>query len=239
MKKAFVVLIIVLLSLAIFAGCAPFKGTGINDGRSYELNQSIEISTGSAMVSAASKGRHYITFEPLFIQESSFGTFMPGQVWIAFSVLKSDNDKYVLTSTQFHNEDVGIIVNQNGEVIDDQPIIANMKKRPFREPWTRRIFPNLKNAKLFARKSFFLRAEGDFRAELLYGGVINNTITLTYREFFKDFARPAFYQEMKYDLNATDVIVFRTIKMKVLSASNLKIVFQVLEDGGLPWIFRH
>lgn len=220
------------------AGCAPFTGIDINDGRSYEINQPIETSTGSVMISVSDSGKRYRSFEPRFIQESPLGTLAPGQEWVAFNALKSDPQKYILTSTQFDDQDVGIIVNSNGEITDEQPIIKHMKKKPFRKPWIKMKFDHLKDKQLFAYKKLIMIRDGDFVIHLLYNGVANNIISLTYREFYKDFARPAFSQEMTYDLNTSDIITFRTIKMKILSANNSEIAFQVIEDGDLPWV-RH
>src|ERR1700674_5426084 len=36
--------------------------------------------------------------------------------------------------------------------------------------------------------------------ELIYGGVAGNTIKVTYREYGNNMARPAFSQELQYDL---------------------------------------
>lgn len=55
---------------------------------------------------------------------------------------------------------------------------------------------------------------------------------VTYREFVRtgitgtdpaEFARPAFAQEMQYDLSQSDVIVFREWRIRVLEATNEKI----------------
>ena len=51
--------------------------------------------------------------------------------------------------------------------------------------------------------------EGGFHRELIYGGVSRGTITLTYREYANDMARPAFTQELNYDLADGEEIGFR------------------------------
>jgi len=56
----------------------------------------------------------------------------------------------------------------------------------------------------------------NFKAELIYNGISRNTIKISYREFIKDMARPAFYQELNYDLDQSNLIQFRTLKIKVL-----------------------
>ncbi|HAX99587.1 MAG TPA: hypothetical protein DCY12_12060 [Candidatus Atribacteria bacterium] len=49
-------------------------------------------------------------------------------------------------------------------------------------------------------------------------------------------ARPAFYQELTYDLDQSGIIQFKSLKIRVLHADNSKIKFIVVDDGGLPWM---
>jgi hypothetical protein len=76
----------------------------------------------------------------------------------------------------------------------------------------------------------------NFKAELIYTGISKKTIKISYREFIKDMARPAFYQELNYDLDQSDIIQFRSLKIRVIYADNSGIKFIVVDDGGLPWI---
>lgn len=234
--------LILAVTLLILVGCSPFNriSPDVVLWKSYEIDKRIEKSTGSVMIDLSYRF-FYPTFEPLFIQELPDGTLAPGQQWIAFHVLDSDKSKYILTSKQVNDEDIGIIVNHNGEIFDEQPIINHMKKRPFREPWIRMPLSKSKATELFVRLrdgSTSPPINTGLSAELIYSGVMNKIIVITYREFINDMARPAFYQELKYDLNNTDIIVFRSIKIKVLEANNSNIVFQVLDDGSLPWMYR-
>ena len=68
--------------------------------------------------------------------------------------------------------------------------------------------------------------------ELIYTGRTGNTISVTYREYVNDFARPAFFQDLHYDLGNSDVVVFRKWRLRVLEANNQFIKFQVLSDMG-------
>jgi hypothetical protein len=81
--------------------------------------------------------------------------------------------------------------------------------------------------------------EDSFKAELIYTGKTDNIIRVSYREYKNDMARPAFSQELRYDLNEGNEITFKTLKMKVLEATNTKITVQVIDDGGgLPGMPR-
>lgn len=66
------------------------------------------------------------------------------------------------------------------------------------------------------------------RQELLYTGVSQGTISIEYREFSRDMARPAFSQTLRYDLNEGRTIGFRGARFEIMSANNLSVRFKVL-----------
>lgn len=68
-----------------------------------------------------------------------------------------------------------------------------------------------------------------FKRELVYGGTSENTVTVLYREFSDNIARPAFSQELKYDLSKGDVIGFRGARFQVLKVTNTAIKFKPLK----------
>jgi hypothetical protein len=45
-------------------------------------------------------------------------------------------------------------------------------------------------------------------------------------------ARPAFFQDLKYDLSSSDIVVFRKLRLKVEDANNEFIDFEVLDASG-------
>ena len=57
-----------------------------------------------------------------------------------------------------------------------------------------------------------------------------------YREYVNDLARPAFAQQLQYEVSKEREIAFRTIRLEILNATNSKIDFRVISDGGLPWV---
>lgn len=69
-----------------------------------------------------------------------------------------------------------------------------------------------------------------FRRELIYGGVLNNVITITYREFSDNYARPAFQQELKYDLSQENVVGFKDARIQIIKASNTSVKYKVLSQ---------
>jgi len=63
---------------------------------------------------------------------------------------------------------------------------------------------------------------------LLYNGKIGNRITLSYREFSDDKARPAFTNEVVYDLSESKILGYKGARLEVVSASNTQLVYKVL-----------
>jgi hypothetical protein len=66
------------------------------------------------------------------------------------------------------------------------------------------------------------------RQEFIYIGKSNNTIKFIYREFFENIARPAFTQELIYDINEDKIIGFKGLRLEILSSSNVNIKYKIL-----------
>ena len=68
-----------------------------------------------------------------------------------------------------------------------------------------------------------------FKRELIYSGVSQNTISISYREFSDNIARPAFSQELKYDLSQGTTIGYKGARFEVIKATNTELVYKVLK----------
>lgn len=67
------------------------------------------------------------------------------------------------------------------------------------------------------------------KSELLYQGYSNKTVKLSYREYVNDFARPAFFQDVSYDVASFPATVtFRSVKLNLLGADNNGLQYEVL-----------
>jgi hypothetical protein len=67
-----------------------------------------------------------------------------------------------------------------------------------------------------------------FKQEFIYNGRVGNGIKFIYREFVNDYARPAFTQELQYDLSDDSIIGFRGLRLEVVNATNTKIEYKIL-----------
>lgn len=81
-----------------------------------------------------------------------------------------------------------------------------------------------------------LEQEGAFRAQIVYSGLDGRTLHAVYREYAGDFIRPAFSQNLQYDLNESNTLSFRTVRIEVIRATNTEIEYRIVSDGDLPWL---
>ncbi len=68
----------------------------------------------------------------------------------------------------------------------------------------------------------------NFQMELIYLGKSGNLLKFGYREFYNDYARPAFSNEISYDLNDSNIIGYKKAQLQVISATNTSITYKVL-----------
>lgn len=73
-----------------------------------------------------------------------------------------------------------------------------------------------------------LSPKDEFRRELIYSGRSGTTISLTYREFSDDMARPAFSQELRYDIGAEPEVGFRGARIRIIEASNTSLKYLII-----------
>jgi hypothetical protein len=87
----------------------------------------------------------------------------------------------------------------------------------------------IKPALPYEKSELIIPNNDSFKYELLYQGTTKGSLKLSYREYINDFARPAFFQDVSYDLESSPTIVtFRTVRIEVLSADNNHIKYRVL-----------
>lgn len=80
----------------------------------------------------------------------------------------------------------------------------------------------------FKLTDVILNDSDSFQQTLIYLGKSGNILKFGYREFYQNFARPAFSNEVTYDLTESDVIGYKNLQLKVISATNTEITYTVL-----------
>ena len=210
------------------SGCAEqmlYLRPKADAGATYKLGDQVTASTGSVMFSVFSLYKRE-AYRPRY----KFTAYFPGigdvsvqptSVWIVRGVRSDGLINIVCPEIGWRAE---IYITKEG-----------MVQETFRDK------EKLKDGYLFEKIDDVLDDApylNHFRADLIYNGISKNTIRVTYREYVKDMARPAFFQEMIYDLDESDTINFKSIHIRVIQATNSHIRFVVLDDQGLPWMPR-
>ena len=67
-----------------------------------------------------------------------------------------------------------------------------------------------------------------FQQTLLYNGKIGTRITLGYREFTNNLARPAFSNNVEYDLAESSIVGYKGVRLEIIKATNTEISYKLL-----------
>lgn len=73
-----------------------------------------------------------------------------------------------------------------------------------------------------------------FQQTLLYSGRVGDKINISYREFSGNSARPAFNNDVEYDLNESRTIAYKGAEIDVLEADNRSITYIVKRNFRQP-----
>lgn len=69
-----------------------------------------------------------------------------------------------------------------------------------------------------------------FQQTLIYSGRVGNKINIGYREFSGNVARPAFNNDVEYDLSESKFIGYRGAELELLEATNRSITYRVIRN---------
>ena len=95
------------------------------------------------------------------------------------------------------------------------------------------FFSTLKDCQYIVDKEMVIENEKNFKQEFMYGGKSSSTIKFQYREYLGNIIRPAFTQEVQYDLKEGNLISFRELKIKILKATNNYIEYEIISNFKL------
>lgn len=69
-----------------------------------------------------------------------------------------------------------------------------------------------------------------FQQTLIYSGRLGDKINVSYREFSNNTARPAFNNDVEYDLSVSKTIGYKGALIEVIDADNASITYKVLRN---------
>ena len=82
----------------------------------------------------------------------------------------------------------------------------------------------------FEKVKISLSGDSSFQQALLYNGRVGNKINIGYREFSASTARPAFNNDVEYDLSESKVIGYKGARIEILEASNQSIKYKLISN---------
>ena len=224
-----------LIGLILLSGCSlTWQEVALERkiGKSYEFLEIYMVTTGSPILRVENlylrpSFTPAFEYQPPYAGINAMPKLIPGQKWIAFYTTYEYGKKGFVIQCSEYSKSIGIHISPDGTVGSGwinppATIVIQAENKWTKEP-------------LFV-KTESVTEEGSFAAELIYSGLSQDTIRISYREFSGDLARPAFYQELIYDLSESKRITFRSIVLEIIEATNSSLTFKVIADNGLPWM---
>ncbi|MEN0582266.1 hypothetical protein AAIG39_25180 [Phytobacter palmae] len=82
----------------------------------------------------------------------------------------------------------------------------------------------------FKKVEMSTASDAAFQQTLLYNGRVGNKINIGYREASSNMARPAFNNDVEYDLSESKVIGYKGARIEIIEATNQSIKYKVLSN---------
>ncbi len=201
--------------------------------KNYELGKVYRVEVGNPLIQVENgyKRRVFIPSKVYEVPDAwnkKMPQLTPLQGWYVGYVTSLDNG-FVIVSRDYPNNWVAIHILPKEEGIWKVVhgwLSPQMGERATQGDWKEEV--------LFQERQEFVK--GDYAAELIYSGISQDTLRIVYREYVNDLARPAFYQELTYNLHESKPIKFKSITLEIIEATNSALTLTVIDDGGLTWV---
>jgi hypothetical protein len=228
-----------LLLLASIVGCATnsnisrsVSSTSYTDEviSNYQLGSTLNAYVGSPIIqkgiirNRVTSGKTFLAIADRKVGQMLYNT---GKPYTAIAVDLSDGDFYIQGDIE-STEVFAVKVNKEGVVTDSSAYVVTTNG-VVKNQWTKDLIES--GVKLFEPQALTsVSPTGSFKEEIIYLGSDGNTVKALYREYKDDIARPAFAQELTYNLeNKTGFIRFRNFRIDVKNYDSEKIVYVVTE----------
>lgn len=90
------------------------------------------------------------------------------------------------------------------------------------------------NIKTITSQMIQVPMSDSFQQTLIYNGRVGNKINVGYREFSNDLARPAFSNNVEYDLSESKEIGYKGALLSIVEATNQFIKYKVIRNFNTP-----
>ncbi|MHC1730829.1 MAG: hypothetical protein AB9888_02160 [Bacteroidales bacterium] len=214
MRKLLILLSILLIHNSSYSQKRENVTTELNIVLSSEIGDAI-VSKGEVISTAAVKITDSFELQSGFIKFlHSKGTVYP------YMFSKKGYDFYFLETSLKDGRYWGIAINTNNSnevfpaLISSVKIAKVVKKEPL-----------INKTEII---ELITSCDDCYKQELLYTGKTGNIIKFTYREYIGNLARPSFFQDLEYDIQESDTIGFKGLRIKVLNTTNTGIGYEVI-----------
>jgi hypothetical protein len=222
-----------ILSTACFlAGCTtvqPLERSSVTEqvGRIPELNQEAQISVGSTVFSQYRYWSKvgYLLGEPLETSVYLNKVSVPAGEFL----VKADVDGKIVYCTEHRTWLDPLVGPISTTCFVDTDNSGSTFGRVMGRPGMVWLTKDLDRRIPYSKQELQVPRADSKKMELLYQGYSAKTLRLSYREYVNDFARPAFFQDVSYDIASFPAdITFRTVKLRISGADNSGLHYQVL-----------
>ena len=122
----------------------------------------------------------------------------------------------------------------NGEVNRDCFININNRTGRISGVTLGGVAISLKPVPSVIKKEMTLVNTTNFKQEMIYNGKSGSIARFLYREYSGNMARPAFSQELTYDLSSSKIIGFKEVRLEVINTTNTSIKYKVISGFRAP-----
>lgn len=206
----------------------------VDNSTSYEIGQIESVNVGQEMINKY-KYSKYIKEKVdvnnvIYTSKINYKNLVDGNIYKISGYSNSNKEHFYIKIFEDKGYYRFLKINSNGSLVD-----KNLYD------WSGNIvalnYIELSDINIFKKDVYEKEKEieekyliGSFGFSLIYNGKNDNNIKIQYREFKDDMARTPFYQDLSYNLKESNIIFFKTLKIKIIEATNQNIKFIVLEE---------
>jgi hypothetical protein len=94
------------------------------------------------------------------------------------------------------------------------------------------IFPMKKVEGFVTKPDIFIDSDckNCFKQEFIFNGKVGTNLKFVYREFINDMARPAYNQDLQYDLDESNIVGFKGLRLEIIKATNTSVEYKILSS---------
>lgn len=224
-RGSFLVALLILASSATALAAKPVRSPQLLKGEIPEADVLSEVTVGEALYARFD----YIEYYGARLTEGYESKFMLGMISIPRGLMLverpgKERPQYCSAQQLYRRSDLNDIV--CFQDLNEDGAFEEIRVPTLRfGGWAR-----IKTAPVPYEEAVDQEQTNGFRQELLYQGVAGSSLSISYREFKDNFARPAFQQDLQYTLSSEGEteIAFRGARIIVMSATNTTLRYKVV-----------